>query len=99
MSDKRPVPAYPDLSTARLSLRRPMAQDAAAIARIVGQWDVARRLARVLHPYTLKDAQYFLDQVVPGEWIWAITRNGSDRLIGVIGLTPGERNDRAEIGY
>ncbi len=93
------VPSYPPLSTTRLSLRLPQSSDAAATARIVGEWDVARRLARVPHPYSLNDAAYFLERVVPNEWIWAITLTGQDDLIGVMGLTPGQRSDQAELGY
>lgn len=99
MAGTRNLSDYPDLSTPRLSLRRLATRDAAAIVRIVGQWDVARRLARVPHPYTPDDARFFLEQVAPQEWIWAITRTGADALIGVIGLTPNKRDDRAELGY
>lgn len=93
------VPSYPPLSTTRLSLRRPQSRDAAAIAQIVGKWDVARRLARVPHPYSLDDAAYFLERVVPNEWVWAITLTGCDDFIGVMGLTPGQQGERAELGY
>ncbi|WP_454278074.1 GNAT family N-acetyltransferase [Sphingomonas sp. Marseille-Q8236] len=99
MTDKCHIPDYPGLSTARLSLRRPAIRDAAAIARIAGQWDVARRLTPVPHPYTVEDAHLFLTKVVPKQWIWAITRHGTDYLFGIIGLTPGRQGDRAELGY
>ncbi len=87
----------PTLQTGRLSLRRPVERDVGAIIDIVGDWDVARRLARVPHPYGHSDAVFFLDEVVPNEWVWAITRYGSDRLIGVVGLTP--EGSTAELGY
>jgi RimJ/RimL family protein N-acetyltransferase len=45
------------LDTARLHLRRPVEQDADAIIAIVGDWEVARRLARVPHPYTHADVR------------------------------------------
>lgn len=89
----------PMLFTDRLVLRRPHANDAAAIVAIVGDRDVARRLARVPHPYGPADAAFFLDHVAPGEWVWAITLRGDDRLIGVVGLTPGADTDTAELGY
>ena len=89
----------PELVTERLVLRRPNHGDVNAIVNIVGNWEVARRLARVPHPYGLTDAHFFLEQVVPAEWVWAITLQGSDELIGAIGLTPEEGMDTAELGY
>lgn len=88
----------PDLATARLLLRRPHQGDADAIVGIVGKWDVARRLARVPHPYDLAHARFFLEQVVPAEWVWAVTLQGNGTLVGAIGLTP-EQGGTAELGY
>jgi RimJ/RimL family protein N-acetyltransferase len=89
----------PVLGTARLLLRRPCEADRDAIVAIVGDWDVARRLARVPHPYGPADALFFLEHVVPGEWVCAITLCGADELIGMVGLTPAEGADTAELGY
>jgi RimJ/RimL family protein N-acetyltransferase len=89
----------PDLLTERLSLRRPEELDVGAIVAIVGAWEVARRLARVPHPYDAADARFFLEHIVPAEWVWAITLQGCDTLIGTIGLTPQEGSDTAELGY
>ena len=66
---------------------------------IVGDWDVARRLGRVPYPYGADDARFFLEQVVPNEWVWAVTVQGSGVLVGTIGLTPEESADTAELGY
>jgi len=88
----------PVLETERLTLRRPGAADAGAIVRIVGDWDVARRLARIPHPYSNTDALWFLDNIVPGEWVWAITWRESAEVVGMVGLTPHDR-DAAELGY
>ena len=87
----------PEIATDRLLLRRPADGDVAALVDIVGDWEVARRLTRVPHPYGPVDAMFFLEQIVPNEWVWAITAQGSDRLIGAIGLTPEEGG--AELGY
>jgi RimJ/RimL family protein N-acetyltransferase len=89
----------PDLATERLLLRRPDAGDADAIVGIVGDREVARRLARVPHPYGPDDARFFLEQVVPAEWVWAITVRGSDELVGAVGLTPDGGEPTAELGY
>lgn len=80
-------------------LRRPNDGDVDAVVNIVGDWEVARRLARVPHPYGPDDAQFFLDQIVPAEWVWAITPRGSGVLIGAVGLTPESDAETAELGY
>lgn len=80
----------PDLTTARLHLRQPTMADIDAIVGIVGQREVARRLATVPHPYSRQDALFFLEQIFPQHWGWAITLTGNPELIGVVGLTPGQ---------
>jgi RimJ/RimL family protein N-acetyltransferase len=99
MNDRPSLNDRPKLVTERLSLRPPEDGDVDAIVSIVGHWNVARRLARVPHPYGPADARFFLEQVVPAEWVWAVTLGGSDRLVGAIGLTPEESADTAELGY
>lgn len=99
MLDTLSLSERPELVTDRLLLRRPDAGDADAVVNIVGDWEVARRLARVPHPYDPADAAFFLEQVVPAEWVWAITLKGSDELVGVIGLTPEKGEETAELGY
>jgi RimJ/RimL family protein N-acetyltransferase len=89
----------PNLATERLSLRRPNDRDVDAIVGVVGNWEVARRLARVPHPYGPADARFFLDHVAPAEWVWAVSLRGSEKLLGAIGLTPEEGADAAELGY
>lgn len=88
----------PNIVTERLILRRPNDGDASAIASVAGDWEVARRLARVPHPYTVGDATFFLQEIVPSEWIWAITLHDADELIGVVGLTPEDANS-CVLGY
>ena len=80
-------------------MRRPKASDADAIVDVVGHWEVARCLARVPHPYGPDDAGFFLDHVVPAEWVWAMTLHDSLTLIGAVGLTPHANADTAELGY
>lgn len=89
----------PDLATERLILRRPDDRDVDAIVSVVGDWEVARRLARVPHPYGPADARFFLDHVVPAEWVWAVSLRECDALLGAIGLTPEQGVDAAELGY
>ncbi len=87
------------LETPRLHLRRPVEQDADAIISIAGDWEVARRLARLPHPYTDADARYFFNHVVPNEHQWAIVWRQTGRLIGMIGLAPVPDGRSAELGY
>lgn len=89
----------PTLTTERLNLRCPANGDAASIAAIVGDIEVSRYLARVPHPYTVDDAAFFLNQIVPNEWVWAITLREEGELIGMVGLTPEEGGPTAELGY
>jgi RimJ/RimL family protein N-acetyltransferase len=89
----------PLLQTERLLLRRPDATDVGAIMAIVGDWEVVRRLARVPHPYRETDAHFFLNNVVPNEWVWAITLRESREVVGMVGLTPEADLDTAELGY
>jgi RimJ/RimL family protein N-acetyltransferase len=87
------------LDTARLHLRSPVEQDADAIISIAGDWEVARRLARVPHPYTDADLRFFFNQVLPNEPTWAISWRQTSRLIGIMGLTPAPDGRSAELGY
>jgi RimJ/RimL family protein N-acetyltransferase len=87
------------LDTVRLHLRRPVEQDADAIISIVGDWEVARRLARMPHPYTEADLRFFFDHVVPNEPTWAILWRQTSRLIGMIGLAPAPDGRSAQLGY
>lgn len=89
----------PILHAPPFTLRRPEPRDSDAIVRICGDAEIALRLARVPHPYGAADAAYFLNHVVPHEWVWAITPDGDDTLIGVVGLTPGHDPASAELGY
>jgi RimJ/RimL family protein N-acetyltransferase len=88
-----------ELLTERLHLRRPIEADASAIIAVAGDWEVARRLGRVPHPYTLEDFRVFIERVVPSEPTWAIVVRRSDELVGVIGLAPQGECRSAELGY
>src|SRR5271156_4313527 len=91
--------AIKPLDTGRLHLRPPVERDADAIISIVGDWEVARRLARVPHPYTDADLRFFFSRVVPHEPTWAILWCETSRLIGMMGLAPAPDGRSAELGY
>jgi [ribosomal protein S5]-alanine N-acetyltransferase len=98
-NSKKRTKDRPELETERLLLRRPHTGDIGSIIDIAGDWEVARRLARVPHPYGEKDAQFFLDIIVPNEWVWAIIWQRSGALVGMIGLAPQADRDAAELSY
>jgi RimJ/RimL family protein N-acetyltransferase len=69
----------PLVRTGRLTLRRPAATDAAAIAAAIGSYNVARMLTRVPLPYHVDDAVEWLSGLEGGEagdWVFAITLGG-----------------------
>jgi RimJ/RimL family protein N-acetyltransferase len=88
-----------ELVTRRLHLRCPVEADASAIIAIAGDWDVARRLGRVPHPYTEANFRFFIERVVQSEPTWAIVVKQSAELVGVIGLAPHGESRSAELGY
>jgi RimJ/RimL family protein N-acetyltransferase len=88
-----------ELRTERLYLRQLVGSDAEAVVAICGDWEVARRLSRVPHPYGHSDFRFFLEQVVVLEPTWAIVLRETNELAGVIGLTPHPDGQSAELGY
>jgi len=87
--------------TPRLLLRPGFPEDAPALAMAMSDKAIARNLAVVPWPYTLRDAEAFLasprDPVLPSFLIFERTK-GAPRLIGSCGL--GRRPSGAvEMGY
>jgi RimJ/RimL family protein N-acetyltransferase len=69
----------PLIRTGRLTLRRPEARDAEAIAAALANYQVARMLTRVPQPYHLEDAEDWLGWLQddrPDGWFFAITLGG-----------------------
>jgi len=89
----------PVLTSRRLILRTPRKEDAGTIAALANDWEVAGRLTRLPHPYTLEDAVFFLEEIVPHELVWIIERAGSRDMLGVAGLTPDQAAQTVELGY
>ena len=88
------------ITTPRLLLRPLAPEDARVVANLVGNWNVARWLARVPFPYTIADAEAFItDTLARGPdragTDAAITRDG--QLIGIAGVDPTKRG--MDIGY
>lgn len=87
--------------TERLLLRPGFPEDAPALAMAIGHQAIARNLAVVPWPYSIRDAEAFLaaprDPVLPSLLITERT-GGAPRLVGACGL--GRRPSGAvELGY
>lgn len=86
------------LRTRRLALRALTPRDAPTIATYLADQDVARMLARVPVPYSLADAESFVNDH-GSELVLAIRAPADDRLVGLCGLNPDASGKRAELGY
>ncbi|WP_135465652.1 bifunctional GNAT family N-acetyltransferase/(deoxy)nucleoside triphosphate pyrophosphohydrolase [Crenalkalicoccus roseus] len=103
-------PDFPPLRTERLALRPLRAEDAAALHRLVNDWEVAKTLARVPFPYPRELAGEWIAstwaRIAAGEaWHLAIVgeERGEEVLIGCVGLTLLRAREggarEAELGY
>lgn len=87
--------------TQRLLLRPGWNDDATALAIALNEESLARNLARVPFPYSVDDAYDFLARPIDPRHprLLAFSRTqGTPRLIGGCGLTPGE-DGSVELGY
>jgi ribosomal-protein-alanine N-acetyltransferase len=82
------------ITTPHLRLRPLTAADAPEIARLAGDWDIARMTALIPHPYTLADAHSFI-AAAEGADTFAIERDGA--LVGCCGAR--SVSGTYEIGY
>lgn len=79
--------------TPRLLLRTLEKADLPRLTELIGEWDVARWLMRVPHPYALRNAEEFYEQMQPGyekgmlEFFVMADKNDG-LLMGAIGLHP-----------
>ncbi|MEO9527074.1 GNAT family N-acetyltransferase [Roseibium sp.] len=91
--------SLPVIRTGRLEVRPVTPEDLPAISAQIGEFDVAKMLAVVPHPYTLEDAQGWFEQSwvrqADGARNFAID-NGTG-LIGVVSL--GRPSETPNFGY
>lgn len=78
------------LETERLLLRPPEASDIAAMVTLAGDYDVAKNLSTMPHPYTDDDARSYLARAAEGrakgsDFSFAITRRGDRAFMGITG--------------
>jgi RimJ/RimL family protein N-acetyltransferase len=84
-------------------LRAPRAEDAEAILPLASDWDVAKNLGRMPHPYALTDAEAYLVKAKEGraagtDFNFAITRKRDGVLMGTCGVHLREGGN-FEFGY
>lgn len=84
------------MKTARLTLRTVVHGDAARIAVLAGDWDVASMTGRIPFPYSEEAAHHWVDGVAEHEEVFGIDLDGE--LIGICGFTLDDNGD-AELGY
>ena len=88
----------PVLKTRRLVLRAPVPDDAKALAALMNDRRIAENTARVPHPYTLKDAETFIEHVAGGSEVAFLVTLTDGRIVGNCGIAT-LRADGPEIGY
>ncbi len=97
---------FSPITTERLILRPWAESDVKALHRLLNDWEVIRTLARVPFPYAMENAQDWIStsrsQRMDGTaYNLAIsgTDNGTELLVGGIGLQVFADQRRAELGY
>jgi 8-oxo-dGTP diphosphatase len=99
-------PPFAPLRTDRLAIRPLRAEDAAALHRLVNDWDVAKMLARVPFPYPRDLADAWIasthaDMAAARAWHLAVVNvaQGEETLAGCVGLILDAAKREAELGY
>jgi [ribosomal protein S5]-alanine N-acetyltransferase len=92
-----------ELETERLLLRKPQRNDIPAIVTQLGDWDVAKTLGRVPHPYSDDDASEFFDRMETRateqpDLTFGVTLKAGGTYIGGCGVHLRE-NEEFELGY
>jgi len=84
------------LQTKRLKLRPQGPHDAPDIARLIDNWNVMRWLTSPPWPYTLADAEQYLNAPMSGDTL-AIEFDG--QFVGSVGLHPRAEDPDFELGF
>jgi len=93
------IEVTPVVSTERLVLRGPVATDAAQIAVLASDLNVAGMTGNIPHPYTVTDAEAFVARAQKTEWdreaCWVIEHH----VFGVVGGVGVKAGERPELGF
>jgi len=102
--DREPVGVV--IETARLSLRSLRDDDLAELVALIGNWEVARWVSSVPHPYSEADGREWIGKVRQDHASghpqrFAIALKETDRIIGGVGLDgdTGDDSDEPALGY
>lgn len=95
---------FPTLTTARLSLEEVRTSDIPSIILYAGAEEIARTTLSMPHPYTEKDAIFWINKARQGfqaedHYIFGIRLAATDEFLGGIGLIINKHFNKAEIGY
>jgi RimJ/RimL family protein N-acetyltransferase len=95
------IEVTPVVATERLILRGPVKTDAAALAFLLNDMNVAAMTCRIPHPYGLEDAEAWLGQASRCDFVETADFMIEHRNFGVVGglsFMPGGEG-RPELGY
>lgn len=93
------IEVTPVVSTERLILRGPVRTDAAALAHLLNDLNVAGMTSQIPHPYGLADAERWIEQAMTCEFrddAQFVIEHRNFGVVGGLGFKPG---DRPELGY
>jgi RimJ/RimL family protein N-acetyltransferase len=96
------IEAAPVIETRRLRLRAPEPCDLDAITQLAAEFDVAKMLVRMPHPYRYEDAEEFLDRAMahdPTRERVFLIEHEDQGPVGMMGFHPNEDDRFAEFGY
>lgn len=90
----------PVLAGDRLTLRPLTEVDLPALAALANDKELAKRTARIPHPYSIEDAQVFFEMQRQGrERVFAIERKADGAFLGMIGLMPQDGGAPPSMGF
>ncbi|WP_086009480.1 GNAT family N-acetyltransferase [Nafulsella turpanensis] len=95
---------FPALNTERLILRSLSFVDIPKIIEYANNARIAEMTLNIPHPYTEKDAVYWINMAYTGfekriQYTFGIYLNTTSEFIGGIGLKVDSKFDRGELGY
>ena len=98
------VPSLPEIHTPRLLLRPFRPADAAAVAELCADRDIAATTLLIPHPYGVEDARSWISRQAGScaegrSADFAVTLREAGKLVGAVGLRLEPEHGRAELGY
>jgi [ribosomal protein S5]-alanine N-acetyltransferase len=96
--------AFPEIITKRLKLRKAELTDVPSLMKYAGNKKISDQIFNIPYPYLEEDAVFRINFVYQGfnskvRYVFAITFEDSQELIGEIGLHLDKSNNSAQFGY